>query len=97
MRRDDYVFCMGFEGGTAIVDGRLRARYAGATTRRLAEAGLFKQAISSAMFAGSDEELAEVLALFNSRTGYPVATAADLKRIFGTFAPPEGTIRIQVV
>ncbi|HUI69507.1 MAG TPA: hypothetical protein VL354_03230, partial [Spirochaetia bacterium] len=60
MRREDYVFCIGYEGSTAIVDGKLMRRHRTFTTRQLAEAGLFKQAICSALWSGKQEELEEV-------------------------------------
>ena len=97
MRREDFVFCIGFEGSTAIVDGRLLRRHGSASTRALAEAGLFKQAINSAVFSGSAEELAEVLAAYNARIPVPLATTDDLKRTFGVVAVPEGVKKVTIV
>jgi len=97
MRREDFVFCIGFEGSTAIVDGRLLRRYGSASTRRLAEAGLYKQAVCSAVFAGSDADLNEVLSIYNSRTTTPIRTVEDLKRTFGVSAVPEGVKKVTVV
>jgi hypothetical protein len=97
MRRADYVFCIGFEGNTAIVDGKLQRKYASRSTRELAEEGLFKQALCSAIFSGSREELEEVLSLYNRRTQDPVGSVEELKRIFGTFGVPDGVDRIKVV
>jgi len=97
MRREDFVFCIGFEGSTAIVDGRLLRRHGSASTRALAEAGLFKQAVCSAVFAGSGAELAEVLSIYNGRTGTPIASVEDLKRTFGISVVPEGVKKVTVV
>jgi len=97
MRREDFVFCIGFEGSTAIVDGRLLRRHGSAPTRALAEAGLYKQAICSAVFAGSDAELAEVLSIYNSRSGNPIPSVEDLKRTFGVSVVPEGVKKVTVV
>ncbi len=97
MRREDFVFCIGFEGSTAIVDGRLSRRHGSSSTRQLAEAGLFKPALASAVFSGSEQELAEVLAIYNQGTGAPVRSAEELKRIFGVFAVPEGVKKVTVV
>ena len=97
MRREDFVFCIGFEGSTAIVDGRLLRRHGSATPRALAEAGLYKQAVCSAVFAGSDAELAEVLSIYNSRSGVPIASVEDLKRTFGISVVPEGVKKVTVV
>ena len=97
MRREDFVFCIGFEGSTAIVDGRLLRRYGSASTRRLAEAGLYKQAVCSAVFVGSDGDLNEVLSIYNSRTTAPIRTVEDLKRTFGVSGVPEGVKKVTVV
>ncbi len=97
MRREDFVFCIGYEGSTAIVDGRLLRRYGSRTTRQLAEEGLFKQAICSAVFNGSEQELAEVLALYNRRIPSPLASVEDLKRTFGVSGVPEGVKKVTVV
>jgi hypothetical protein len=97
MRREDFVFCIGFEGSTAIIDGRLLRRYGSQSTRQLAEAGLFKQALGSAVFSGSAQELEEVLALYNQGTASPVRSTDELKRVFGIFGVPEGVKKVTVV
>ena len=97
MQREDYVFCIGFEGSTAIVDGRMMRRYRGYSARQLAETGLYKQAISSAVFAGSADELEEVRSVYNQKTTVPVRTVDDLKRMFGISVVPEGVKKITVV
>lgn len=97
MRREDFVFCIGFEGSTAIVDGRLLRRYGSASTRALAEAGLYKQAVCSAVFAASDADLGEVLSIYNSRTTTPIPSVEDLKRTFGVSVVPEGVKKVTVV
>jgi hypothetical protein len=97
MRREDFVFCIGFEGSTAIIDGRLLRHHGSQSTRQLAEAGLFKQAISSAIFSGSTQEMDEVLEIYNQGTSSPVRSADELKRIFGIFAVPEGVKKVTVV
>jgi hypothetical protein len=97
MRREDFVFCIGFEGSTAIIDGRLLRRHGSQTTRQLAEAGLFKQALASAVFSGSAQELEEVLALYNQGTSTPVRSTDELKRIFGISGVAEGVKKVTVV
>jgi hypothetical protein len=97
MRRQDFVFCIGFEGSTAIIDGRLLRRHGMRSTRELAEAGFFKQALSSAIFSGSPQELEEVLALFNKGVRTPVGSVEELKRIFSVFGVPEGVKKVKLV
>jgi hypothetical protein len=97
MRREDYVFSIGYEGSAAIVDGKLRARYAGFSTMQLAKEGLFKQALCSAIHEGKPGDLAEILSLYNRSTEHPVSSAEDLKRMYGTFAVPEGVTKVIVI
>jgi hypothetical protein len=97
MRREDFVFCIGFEGSTAIIDGKNMRRGRLSSTRDLAEAGMFKQAVSSAVWSGSPEELDQVLALYNQKTAFPMRSVEDLKRIFGVSVVPEGVKKITVV
>ena len=97
MRREDFVFCIGFEGSTAIIDGKNMRRHRGSSTRQLAEAGMFKQAVSSAVHSGAPQELEEVLSLYNKKTTAPMRSVEDLKRIFGVSVVPEGVKKITVV
>ncbi|MCX7039007.1 MAG: hypothetical protein NT005_07740 [Spirochaetes bacterium] len=97
MSRDDYVFCIGFEGSTAIVDGRLARAHAGWTAVRLAEAGLFKPALAAALYDGSPVDLDAVLALYNARAGSTARSIDELKRTFGTSGVPDGVKKIIVV
>jgi len=97
MRREDFVFCIGFEGSTAIIDGRMLRRHGSWSTRQLAEAGMFKQAVCSAVYSESPGELEEVLSLFNARTKAPIASAEELKRTFGVAGVPEGVKKVTVV
>jgi hypothetical protein len=97
MRREDFVFCIGFEGSTAIIDGKNMRRFRGSSTRQLAEAGMFKQAVSSAVYSGVPRDLEEVLSLYNQKTAAPMSSVEDLKRIFGVSNVPEGVKKITVV
>jgi hypothetical protein len=97
MRRDDYVFCIGFEGSAAIVDGKLARGHSGWSAVRLAEAGLFKPAVAAALFDGSAADLEAVRALYTARGGIPVNGVEELKRTFGLSGVPDGVTRVTVV
>jgi len=97
MRREDFVFCIGYEGSTAIVDGKLLRRYGALGTRQLAEAGLFKQAVCSALWSGMPHELQEVLSIYNEKTASQVRSVEELSRIFGTTGVPEGVRKTTIV
>ena len=97
MRREDYVFCIGYEGSTAIVDGKMMRRYRYHSTAQLAEAGLFKEAVCSALWNEKPQELEEILSIYNKKTTAAVRTVEDLTRVFGTSGVPEGVTKITVV
>jgi hypothetical protein len=97
MRREDFVFCIGFEGSTAIIDGKMQRKFGSRTSRQLAEAGYFKQAVCSAVFSDNPQELEEVLAVYNAKTDAPVRSTEELKRIFGVSGVPEGVKKLTVV
>jgi hypothetical protein len=97
MRREDYVFCIGYEGSAAIVDLKMRARYGSLSTRDLAEHGLYKQALCSAIHSEKPEELAEVLSIFNAHTDHPAPSVEGLLRIYGVTGVPDGVTKITLV
>ena len=95
--RKDFVFTIGYDGGTAVVDGSLKRRFGSLATFELAEKGLFKQALCSAVFEGQEEGLSRVLELYNARAEHKLAHVEELKRMFGVFEVPQGITRVLVV
>ncbi len=95
--RRDFVFTIGYDGGTAVVDGSLKRRFGTLDTVELAEKGLFKQALCSAVFEGREEALVQVLESYNARTEHKLAGVEELKRMFGVFEVPQGITRVLVV
>jgi hypothetical protein len=95
--RKDFVFTIGYDGGTAVVDGSLKRRYGSLSTEELAGQGLYKQALCSAVFEGREEAVSRVLELYNARAEHRLAHVEELKRMFGVFEVPQGITRILVV
>jgi hypothetical protein len=50
IRREDFIFALGYEGDVAVVDGRSRGKYRRYTAVKLAEEGLFKPAVCAAVY-----------------------------------------------
>jgi hypothetical protein len=48
--RADFVFTIGYEGNTAVVDGTMKRRYGSLSTAELASLGLYKQALCAAVY-----------------------------------------------
>jgi hypothetical protein len=57
MKREEFIFTIGFQGNIAIIDGKAKNKYGSYTTRQLAEAGLFKPAFCSALYSQDPEEM----------------------------------------
>jgi len=55
--RDDFVFCIGYDGDTAIVDGKAKKEFARYSTMELAEKGLYRAAFASALYSKKPEEM----------------------------------------
>ena len=95
--RKDFVFTIGYDGGTAVVDSSLKRRFGSLSTGELAEKGLYKQALCSAVFEGQEEGLHRLLELYNERAEHKLAHVEELKRMFGVFEVPQGITRVLVV
>ncbi len=95
--REDFLFTIGYEGSMAIVDRRARARYRHLSGPDLARKGLFKPAVYSAIYNDSEEELEEILEIYNADAVVKVNSTEDLKRLVGTFAVPEGVRRVKYI
>ena len=93
--REDFIFVIGYSGGTAIVDAAQRRKYGHLGTKELAEQGLHKAALSSAVHSGDPQELELVLSAYNAQTAHPVQSVEHLRRLFGVFDVPDGITRVK--
>ncbi|MDR0502727.1 MAG: hypothetical protein LBH16_05335 [Treponema sp.] len=91
LSRDDFVFTIGYDGPSAIVDGQAKKRYSSLSTKELAEKGLFRAAYSSAIWSKNPEELKTVVEVYNRISGSSIsadaytAGSSSLQRLFGVF------------
>ncbi len=81
--REDFIFAIGFDGDQAVVDGRAKREFGRLSTLQLAEAGQYRAAFASALWSGSDRELAEFLEVYNRLAGAAYSSVEELKRLFG--------------
>lgn len=81
--REDFMFTIGYDGETAIVDGKAKAQYGKLGTAALAEAGLFRAAFASAVYSSSEEDLKAFAAIFNAKAGTAYSTQDQFQRLFG--------------
>lgn len=96
--RADFLFTIGYDGNTAVVDGNLKRKYGRYTAEQLAAEGMFKQALCSAIYAQAGQgELGKVLEAYNAQAEQKLASVEELKRIFGVFEVPPGVARVLVI
>ena len=89
MKREDYVFAIGFDGANAIVDKRTRSRYGKLDARALADAGLFRAAYRRTVFDGDEAGADYVLEKYNAVSPVKYEVSADLARVFGVQPPSD--------
>jgi len=83
LSREDFVFTIGYDGPTAVVDKEAKKKYGKFSTRELAEKGFFRAACSSAVYSKNPEELGIVAEAFFG-AGNPPQTGFDaMERLFG--------------
>ncbi|MBN1243089.1 MAG: hypothetical protein JXA15_10345 [Spirochaetales bacterium] len=88
LSREDFLFTIGYDGESAIVDGKARSAYGKLGTMDLARKGLYRAAYSSALRSGKASEMEEFIAYFSALTGGAYRNSADMSRLFGVEEHP---------
>ncbi len=83
MKREDFMFTVGFDGATAVVDGEMRRRYSRATVADLVAAGYYRQAACAALWDDDEAAVRQVIEAFNEATGAGLRSREDIVRLFG--------------
>jgi hypothetical protein len=89
MKRAEFMYTVGFDGDTAIIDGKAKRKYGKLSTLQLAEAGQYKAAFCSAIYSGDEEEMNQLLRYLSEHTELPADSPESLKRLFGVFGVRE--------
>ena len=74
LSREDFVFTIGYDGPTAVVDKQAKKKYGKLSTKELVEKGLYRAAYSSAVYSKESSELRYVVDSYTS-LGDPSAGA----------------------
>jgi len=94
MTREDFIFTVGYDGNTAVVDKKAKSKYSQKTTMELLEAGFFKPALCSAIYSENQDELNAVLERYNSFTEKKIDNIEQLKLVIGIQKMPKEIIEI---
>jgi hypothetical protein len=97
MKRDDFIFTIGYQGNTAIIDGNTKKKNAAVSYKGLAEKGLYKAAYCAVLESGDAAALEDFVSLFNARVPGKLYGKDELSRLFGVYGIPEGIRRTQVI
>lgn len=97
MKRDDYVFCIGYQGGSALVDGQAKRRYAKASISELIEAGLFRAALSAALYDNDSKAIEQLIERYNDLAGTSLQTTEEMMSLLGAVAPSDAIDKIIVI
>ena len=82
LSRKDFVFLIGYDGPKVVIDTYSQKKFGALSTLELANKGLFRAAISSALYSQNPLELNEVADMYN-RIGGTEYKPEDLPRLFG--------------
>jgi hypothetical protein len=97
MKREEFVFTIGYQGGVAIVDSHAFKRYKKYSTLRLLEEGLFKAAFCSALWDDNKEEQQLILDRYNEKSEHRYTSVEDLKRVFGVFEVTASDVSVNIL
>jgi hypothetical protein len=85
LSRENFVFTIGYDGPTAVVDGRAKRRYGRLSAKELAEKGLFRAAYSAAVWSKDRKDMEDVIEAYNRASGASLSADSVQGRLFGVF------------
>jgi hypothetical protein len=85
LSREDFIFTIGYDGPSAVVDGQAKRRYGSLSTKELAEKGLFRAAYSSAIWSKDPKDMEALIETYNRVSGSSLNLDSPLERLFGVF------------
>ncbi len=97
MTREEFVFSIGFQGESAIIDGKAKKEYGRLGTKELADKGLYRAAFCSALYEDNGDDLKYVLNAYNEKSGATLTEIDDMKKLLGVYTVPDGIKKISVI
>jgi hypothetical protein len=97
MTKVDFMFAIGYQGVSAIVDRNAKKQYAKLTASELAEKGLFKSAFCAALYDENTEKQEEIIKIYSSMSGEVISSVESMKRLLGVFEVPSHISRVTYV
>lgn len=97
MTKVDFMFAIGYQGISAIVDKNAKKQYGKLTGKQLSEKGLFKSAFCEALFDKDTSKQEEVISIFNKMSGELITNIDSMKRLLGVFEVPSHISKVTYV
>jgi len=95
LKREDYIFTVGYDGGKAIVDKQSKSSFGKLSARELADKGLFRAAHLAAKYDADSVAAEYVLEKFNSVS--PHKSRTELDRVLGVQPPSKSITDVRTV
>ena len=86
MKREEFIFTIGYDGNNAVVDKKSAQEYGKLTSAELFDKGMVKAAVCSAIFSKDKGEEQLVFDKYNALEAQRVESFEELKKIFGVTA-----------
>lgn len=80
---EDFAFTIGYDGLTAIVDGKAKKQYGQLGYAELAKAGMWRAAFAKALHSGDKSQMDGFKELWNSHSNTSFSTVEEFSRLFG--------------
>jgi hypothetical protein len=97
MKREDFMFTIGYQGDTALVDGKAKKEYGKLGIDQLLEKGLHRAAFCAALYDGETEQMQKVVETYNRISGASLSSTQDMKRMLGVFQVPQNISKVKVL
>jgi hypothetical protein len=97
VKREDFIFTIGYQNDVTLVDGKAKKEYGKLSTEELAERGLFRAAFCSAIYEGDEQKMKSVVESYNRRSGAKLETVEDMKRMLGVYHVPDEVEKVKVL
>ena len=97
MNREDFIFSIGYQDDTAIVDKQAQKSLGKLSSFELLEKGLLRASFCALLYDKQENQYAEYLESFNKEAGTSYNSIEELKRLFGVYGLPEGVTKTTAV
>jgi len=97
MKREEYCCIIGYQGGEALVDKSALKAVKGLSSRELADKGLYRAAMASAVYEASNDDQNYIFQVYKDRCDSTVENSDQLLRMLGIYPAFKENIPVKLV